>query len=59
MNRYKKDFPILNREVKGRPIVYFDNAATSQRPIQVLNAVETYNKKYNGNPHRAAHVCFQ
>ena len=56
MNRYKKDFPILNREVKGRPIVYFDNGATSQRPLQVLKAVEEYDTKYNGNPHRAAHV---
>ena len=56
MNRYKKDFPILSREVKERPIVYFDNAATSQRPLQVMKAVEEYDSKYNGNPHRAAHV---
>ena len=56
MNKFREDFPILNRQVKGRPIVYFDNAATAQRPIQVMKAVERYNSNFNGNPHRAAHV---
>ncbi|MDO5017876.1 MAG: SufS family cysteine desulfurase [Lagierella massiliensis] len=56
MKNFKKDFPILNRKVKERPIVYFDNAATSQRPIQVLKAVEEYYSNFNGNPHRAAHL---
>ncbi|WP_300410089.1 SufS family cysteine desulfurase [Lagierella sp.] len=56
MNKFRKDFPILNRQVKGRSIVYFDNAATAQRPVQVMKAVEEYNSNYNGNPHRAAHI---
>jgi len=36
----RKDFPILNRRVKGRRLVYLDNAATSQKPVQVINAVK-------------------
>ncbi|MDL2310608.1 SufS family cysteine desulfurase [Peptostreptococcaceae bacterium OttesenSCG-928-C18] len=56
MNKYKKDFPILNKEFNGRKLVYFDNAATSQKPKAVLDAVYEYNTNYNGNPHRAAHI---
>ncbi|WP_100064969.1 SufS family cysteine desulfurase [Miniphocaeibacter massiliensis] len=56
MNKFKKDFPILNKEFNGKKLVYFDNAATSQKPNSVLNAVYEYNTNYNGNPHRAAHI---
>lgn len=56
MNKYKKDFPILSKEFNGKKLVYFDNAATSQKPKEVLDAVYEYNINYNGNPHRAAHI---
>lgn len=52
----RKDFPILKQEVNGHPIVYFDNAATTQRPEPVLRAVYDYDITGNGNPHRGAHV---
>ena len=52
----RKDFPILKQEVNGHPIVYFDNAATTQRPEPVLRAVYNYDITGNGNPHRGAHV---
>ncbi len=55
MNKFKKDFPILNKEINGKKLVYFDNAATSQKPKDVLDAVYEYNTNSNGNPHRAAH----
>lgn len=48
---YKEDFPILNNQ----NIVYLDSAATTQKPIQVLNAIEEYYQKYNANPHRGAY----
>lgn len=56
MNKYRKDFPILDMDVNGRKLVYFDNAATSQKPKEVLDAVYKYNISSNGNPHRAAHI---
>src|SRR5690606_22076712 len=52
MNRYAKDFPILNQVVNGHPLVYLDSSATSQKPIQVIEAVEEYYKKDNSNVHR-------
>ena len=52
----KKDFPILDTEVNGHKVVYFDNAATTQRPLQVLEKVNEYCLHHNGNPHRGAHV---
>lgn len=51
----KKDFPILNQNINDHKLVYLDNAATTQKPIQVIQAMENYNKVYNGNPHRGAH----
>ena len=44
---FRNDFPILNREVNGNPLVYFDNAATSQTPQQVIDAIVEYYSKYN------------
>ena len=52
----RKQFPILNREVKGRPLVYFDNAATSQKPQQVIDALVNYYTEYNANVHRGIHT---
>ena len=49
-------FPILNREVKGKPLVYFDNAATSQKPQSVIDALLNYYTQYNANVHRGIHT---
>ena len=54
--RIRKDFPILERKVHGKPLVYFDNAATSQKPRQVIDALVRYYEKYNANIHRAVHT---
>jgi cysteine desulfurase / selenocysteine lyase len=58
MNRelIRKDFPILNQEVNGHPLVYLDSAATSQKPVQVIEAVEHYYRTYNSNVHRGVHT---
>src|SRR6056297_241849 len=55
-NKYKKDFPILNQQINGKSLVYFDNAATTQKPEVVLDAVDNYNRNINANPHRGAHT---
>jgi cysteine desulfurase/selenocysteine lyase len=52
----RQQFPILNREVKGRPLVYFDNAATSQKPQSVIDALIHYYTHYNANVHRGIHT---
>jgi cysteine desulfurase / selenocysteine lyase len=52
----RRDFPILNTEVNGRPLVYLDNAATSQKPRQVIQALVDYYEKHNSNIHRGAHT---
>ena len=54
--RIRKDFPILERQVHGKPLVYFDNAATSQKPRQVIDALVRYYEEYNANIHRAVHT---
>jgi len=53
--RVRKDFPILDRKVYGKPLVYLDNAATSQKPRQVIDALVDYYENYNANIHRAVH----
>ncbi len=55
VDEIRKDFPILNREVNGYPLVYFDNAATSQTPKQVMDAIVDYYSNYNANIHRGVH----
>ena len=55
-SQYKKDFPILNQQINGKSLVYFDNAATTQKPEVVLDAVDNYNRNINANPHRGAHT---
>lgn len=52
----RQQFPILNREVKGKPLVYFDNAATSQKPQVVIDALVNYYTNYNANIHRGIHT---
>jgi cysteine desulfurase/selenocysteine lyase len=50
------DFPILDREVRGKPLVYLDSANTSQKPRQVLDAMDDYYQRHNANVHRAVHT---
>jgi cysteine desulfurase / selenocysteine lyase len=52
----RKHFPALNREVKGKPLVYFDNAATTQKPQVVIDALVDYYSNYNANIHRGIHT---
>lgn len=51
----RKDFPILGREINGRPLVYLDSAATSQKPLVVIDALVDYYSRYNANIHRGIH----
>lgn len=51
----RQHFPVLNRVVKGKPLVYFDNAATTQKPQVVIDALADYYKNYNANIHRGIH----
>ncbi len=55
-NAIKRDFPIFNRSVHGKPLIYLDNAATSQRPQAVIDAITDYYRRYNANVHRAVHT---
>ena len=59
VNSIRKDFPILARTVNGAPLVYFDNAATSQTPKQVVDAISDYYYRYNSNIHRGVHTLSQ
>ncbi|CAG9460771.1 unnamed protein product [Pedinophyceae sp. YPF-701] len=54
--RLREDFPILHQEVNGKPLVYLDNAATSQKPTQVFEAMSEYYKTDNSNVHRGVHA---
>ena len=51
----RKDFPILDTKVNGKPLIYLDNAATSQKPLRVINAIRDYYETTNSNIHRGAH----
>lgn len=55
VDRYRRDFPILQRHVKGYPLVYLDNAATTQKPQVVIQALTQYYAHYNANIHRGIH----
>ncbi len=57
--KIRNDFPILSRKVNGQPLVYFDNAATSQKPQQVIDAIVHYYSHYNANIHRGVHSLSQ
>src|SRR5260370_41461549 len=52
----REDFPILHQEVHGKPLIYFDSAATSQKPRAVLDALRNYYEHENANVHRGLHV---
>jgi cysteine desulfurase / selenocysteine lyase len=52
----RKQFPILDQEVNGHPLVYLDSAATSQKPIKVIEAIDQYYRQYNSNVHRGVHT---
>lgn len=53
------DFPILSRSIYGKPLVYFDNAATTQKPLQVIDAISNYYRNDNANVHRGVHFLSQ
>ncbi|MBD2429746.1 MULTISPECIES: cysteine desulfurase [Fischerella] len=55
-DKVRLDFPILHQEVNGKPLVYFDNAATSQKPLFVLDTLRDYYEQYNANVHRGVHT---
>ncbi len=59
ITQIRKDFPILNRKVNGNPLIYFDNAATSQTPKQVIDTIVDYYSNYNANIHRGVHALAQ
>jgi len=59
IQKIRADFPILEREVNGKPLVYFDNAATSQKPQIVIDAIVDYYSGYNANIHRGVHTLSQ
>ena len=56
LSHLRADFPILDREVNGWPLVYLDSAATTQKPVQVIDAVDTYYRTINANVHRGTHT---
>jgi len=53
--KIREDFPILKREVNGKPLIYLDSAATSQKPLPVIEAMDKYYREYNANIHRGIH----
>lgn len=59
LNKYRADFPILSREVYGKPLVYLDNAATTQKPLCVLDAMREEYLNVNANVHRGVHYLSQ
>ena len=59
VNKIRNDFPILKRKVNGYPLVYFDNAATSQKPSKVISSITDYYENYNSNIHRGVHSVSQ
>ncbi|OAD90703.1 cysteine sulfinate desulfinase [Aequorivita soesokkakensis] len=59
IQKIRNDFPILSRKVNGYPLVYLDNAATSQKPKQVIDSIVDYYSNYNANIHRGVHTLSQ
>src|SRR6478609_11495987 len=56
VERVRKDFPILHQKVHGKPLVYLDNAATTQKPLAVIEAIANYYRHDNSNIHRGVHT---
>ncbi len=56
VEKIRADFPILQEQVNGKPLVYLDNAATAQKPKQVIETLDTYYREYNSNIHRGVHT---
>ena len=56
VEKIREDFPILHQEINGKPLVYLDNAATSQKPKSVIDTIEKYYRGYNSNIHRGVHT---
>lgn len=59
LSSVRAQFPILKQQVNGRPLIYLDNAATSQKPLVVIQAIKNYYEQYNSNIHRGAHHLAQ
>jgi cysteine desulfurase/selenocysteine lyase len=57
--KIREDFPILKRKINNYPLIYFDNAATSQKPRQVIEAIKNFYENHNANVHRAVHTLSQ
>jgi len=57
--KVREDFPIFQRKIEGEPLIYFDNAATSQRPRQVIEVIRRFYEEHNANIHRAVHTLSQ
>ncbi len=56
VERVRRDFPVLHQKVHGKPLVYLDNAATTQKPLAVIEAIENYYRQDNSNIHRGVHA---
>ena len=56
VTKIRQDFPILERTIRGKKLIYFDNAATSQKPRQVINTISNYYEQHNANVHRGVHT---
>jgi len=57
--KIREDFPILKRKINNHPLIYFDNAASSQKPRQVIEAIKNFYENHNANVHRAVHTLSQ
>ena len=55
IEKIRKDFPILHQNINAAPLVYFDNAASTQKPISVINAIKSYYENDHSNVHRGVH----
>lgn len=56
LTRIKEEFPVLKRVIHGKPVIYLDNAATTQKPQEVIDAITDYYGQHNANPHRSIHT---
>ena len=59
VQRVREDFPILKREIHGKPLIYFDTAASAQRPLAVIDATDDFYRQHNANIHRGVHTLSQ